>query len=122
MKPLENIVGKAENGGNQHFLIFPQYFLPFPKQILIFESHLFFLSANPLNLDKSNKNKSFGDELTGQQDLSLVQIESFNKHIFKEAPPVEFLSEAIENARKGQNDGFMFSSLQLKLTETLIRR
>ena len=30
-KPSENIVGKGENAGNQHFLLFPQCFLPFPK-------------------------------------------------------------------------------------------
>ena len=26
LKMLENIVGKGENGGYQHFLFFPQYF------------------------------------------------------------------------------------------------
>ena len=26
-KPFENIVGKGENAGNQHFLLFPQCFL-----------------------------------------------------------------------------------------------
>ena len=26
----KNIVGKGENAGNQHFLLFPQCFLPFP--------------------------------------------------------------------------------------------
>ena len=35
-KPFENIVGKGENAGNQHFLLFPQCFLSFPKQISIF--------------------------------------------------------------------------------------
>ena len=40
-KPLENSVGKGENAGNQHFLLFPQCFLLFPKQISIFDSHLF---------------------------------------------------------------------------------
>ena len=40
-KPLENIVGKGENAGNQHFLLFPQCFLLFPIQILIFQSPLF---------------------------------------------------------------------------------
>ena len=40
-KPLENIVGKGENAGNQHFLLFPQCFLPFPKQIPISQSHLY---------------------------------------------------------------------------------
>ena len=28
-KPFENIVGKGENAGNQHFLLFSQCFLPF---------------------------------------------------------------------------------------------
>ena len=36
---LKNIVGKGENAGNQHFLLFPQSFLPFPKEISVFESH-----------------------------------------------------------------------------------
>ena len=39
-KPFENIVGKGENAGNQHFLFFPQCFLHFSKQISIFQSHL----------------------------------------------------------------------------------
>ena len=34
---VENILGKGENGGNQHFLLFPQYFQPFPTQISIFQ-------------------------------------------------------------------------------------
>ena len=37
---FENIVGKGENAGNQHFLLFPQCFLPFRKQSLVFESNL----------------------------------------------------------------------------------
>ena len=39
-RPFENIVGKGENAGNQHFLLFPQCFLPFPNQISIFHFHL----------------------------------------------------------------------------------
>ena len=34
----ENIVGKRENTGNHHFLLFQQYFLFFLKQKLIFNS------------------------------------------------------------------------------------
>ena len=37
---FENIVGKEENAGNQHFLLF-LCFLPFPKQISTFVIHLF---------------------------------------------------------------------------------
>ena len=40
-KAFENIMGKGENAGNQHFLFFPQCFLPFPTQISIFKSKLF---------------------------------------------------------------------------------
>ena len=40
-KALENIVGKRENAGIQHFLLFPQCFLLFPTQISIFELLLF---------------------------------------------------------------------------------
>ena len=32
-RPFENIEGKGENAGNQHFLLYPQCFLPFQKQI-----------------------------------------------------------------------------------------
>ena len=32
--PLENIVGKGENAGNQHFLLLPQCFLLFQKGFL----------------------------------------------------------------------------------------
>ena len=38
--PFENIVGKEENAGNQHFLLFPQCFLSYPEQILPFGQSL----------------------------------------------------------------------------------
>ena len=38
-KPYENIVGKGENAGNQHFLLFPQCLLFYPKKIAPFEPH-----------------------------------------------------------------------------------
>ena len=42
MKPFENIEGKGENAGNQHFLLFPQCFLPYQKLFkLSFELYLF---------------------------------------------------------------------------------
>ena len=51
-KPSENIVGKEENAGNQHFLHFPQYFQSSLKQI--FSSVTFTLSsANAFELDQS---------------------------------------------------------------------
>ena len=45
LKTLENIVGKGENAGNQHFLLFPQCFLPIPKRISVLKSHFFLSSA-----------------------------------------------------------------------------
>ena len=36
-KGFENILGKGEIAGNQHFLLFPQCFLPFQAQISIFK-------------------------------------------------------------------------------------
>ena len=61
-KPFENIVGKGENAGIQHFLLFPQCFRPFPKHISTFQSHLFFLSANAFNLGQT-RIFSFSKEL-----------------------------------------------------------
>ena len=40
-KTYQNIMGKGENAGNQHFLLFPPCFLPFSKEISIFQSNLF---------------------------------------------------------------------------------
>ena len=67
-KPFENIVGKGENAGNQHCLLFPQCFLPFPKQSSIFQSHLFcrlqilsnWTSLKICHLVNQSKNLSFG--------------------------------------------------------------
>ena len=59
-KAFENILGKGESAGNQHFLLFPQCFLPFPKQSFLVTFDLLF--ANAFNLDKS-KFLSFGNEL-----------------------------------------------------------
>ena len=50
---FENIEGKGENAGNQHFLLFPQCFLPFPKQISSFEFTFDLWSTNAFNLGKS---------------------------------------------------------------------
>ena len=38
----ENIEGKGENAGNQHFLLFPQYFLPLSKTKSLF-THIDFV-------------------------------------------------------------------------------
>ena len=43
-KPNKNIVGKGENAGNQHFLLFQQCFPPFDREIATFEPNEFFVS------------------------------------------------------------------------------
>ena len=40
-KPFKNIVGKGENAGLQHFLLFPQFFYPCPKQLSALHLYLF---------------------------------------------------------------------------------
>ena len=52
-KAFENIVGKGENAGNQHFLLFPQCFLSFTKQISNFQSPLVCRLYNAFNLNQS---------------------------------------------------------------------
>ena len=39
-KAFENIVGKGENAGHQHFFLFPLCFLFYQKQIPSFKAHL----------------------------------------------------------------------------------
>ena len=39
---VENVLGKRENAGNQHFLFYPERFLPFSKQISFF-CHIYFV-------------------------------------------------------------------------------
>ena len=49
--PFENILGKGENAGNQHFLFFQQCFLAFPKEISIILVTFILSSADVFNLD-----------------------------------------------------------------------
>ena len=41
-KPFENIAGKEENAGNQHFLLFPHCFLLWEKKKMLVISIFFF--------------------------------------------------------------------------------
>ena len=68
-KPFENIVGKGENAGYQHFLLFLQRFLPIPKRICFLDTFLL-SSANASNLDQS-KNWLFGKELTEMKSRNI---------------------------------------------------
>ena len=61
-KPFENIVGKGENAGNQHFLLFSQYFLLLSKSEIIILTTFDLSSAKAFNLDQAEI-LSFGKEL-----------------------------------------------------------
>ena len=67
-RPFQNIMGKGESAGNQHFLLSPTMFSTLPRTSLNFWVAFILSSANAFKLDKS-KNFSFGKELT--QNLCL---------------------------------------------------
>ena len=52
-------MGKGENAGNQHFLLFPQYFLPYQRQKSSIELHFILSSANVFSLVMSKILQSF---------------------------------------------------------------
>ena len=52
-KPFENIEGKGENAGNQHFILFPQCFLPSPKTNFDLSLTFILSSGDAFNLDQS---------------------------------------------------------------------
>ena len=61
-KTFKNIVGKEENAGNQHFLLFPQCFLPYLRHTLSFKQHKICRLQMHFNLVEA-KIVSFGKEL-----------------------------------------------------------
>ena len=59
---FENIVGKGENHGNQHFLLFSTMFSTLPKQLSVSKSYLIYF-LNTFNLYKI-KNLQHDEGLT----------------------------------------------------------
>ena len=53
-KFFENIVGKGENAGNQHFPVFPQCFLPYQRKDCTILTTVKLSCANAFNKDKAN--------------------------------------------------------------------
>ena len=94
MKALETIVGKGENAGNHHFLLFPRCFLTFPKQISSFELHFDLSSANAFNLDKF-KNFSFGKESICQQ-MCHWKLKTFADNKIKETAKLKSVLQRVE--------------------------
>ena len=62
-----NIVGKEENAGNQHFLLFPATLSTHTKNFCMLVTFIL-SSANVSNLDQS-ENLSFGKELTSVERM-----------------------------------------------------
>ena len=87
---FENILGRRENTGNQHFFLIPQCFLPFLNTTSNLSFTFNLSSVNGFNLTKS-KVLSFGKELNKNIYFSvlfwtgLVDKESnFQLHILRE--------------------------------------
>ena len=64
-KALENTVGKEENAGNQHFLLFPQCFQLLSQREIVILATFNLSTANAFDLVMS-KNLSFGKGLKSQ--------------------------------------------------------
>ena len=88
-------MGKGENAGNQHFLLFPQCFLPFSKQIEIFYLTFKLSSADAFNLELS-KILSFGKEL-----------KAFSEAILNMAQMIKVFLERGENMRTEESAGYL---------------
>ena len=71
MKSFENIEGKGENAGIQHFLLVPQCFLATPKHISVFHSVMFILSSESAFDSDWSKILSLCDK-----DLNTVETKS----------------------------------------------
>ena len=79
-------MGKVENVGYQHFLLFPKMFCTQPKTNFNFSVTFILSSASAFKLDQS-RNLSFGKELTdnmrwGRRNRS--RLEYFNQSTFCE--------------------------------------
>ena len=69
MRTFENILGKGDNTGNQHFFLFPQCFLPYQTEFIILAT-MNLSSAYAFNLVKA-KILSFGKDLKCLSQLYL---------------------------------------------------
>ena len=72
MKPFENIAGKGENAGNQHFLSFLQCFPPFPKQVSIFFLPFIFVVCKCFQFGKELKKGAY--EKKGYSNFKLCRV------------------------------------------------
>ena len=115
-KPSENIVGKGENAGYQHFLLFPQCFYP-SKNKFKFSVTFILSSTGAFNLDQS-KNLSFGKKLRKKCNfwfklspngkiLDLTKLKAFAGDKLNVTKNLKYLSDRVENiVGRGENSGY----------------
>ena len=102
-KFFENMVGKGENGGNKHFLVFSQSFLLFTQQISNFQSPLFLAFAHAFNLDHS---KPF-NSLPHNKILDWSKLKAFADDKLNATEKLKFVLGRVENiVGKGENAGY----------------
>ena len=81
IKALENTVGKGENAGNQHFILFP-VFSTLSKRKIVILAMFNLLFANAFNLVTS-KILSFGTGLTHSHTMTSLGNKPFEKIVGK---------------------------------------
>ena len=105
--PFKNIVGKGENAGNQHFLLFHNVFYPSQKEFLLL-SYIFLLSANAFSLDQS-KNLAFGGVISLPNDkfIDWSKLKAFADDKIKMIKKLKFYFGKVENiVGKGEIAGY----------------
>ena len=68
-KAFEDIVGKGENAGNQHFLLFSKCFLSYERRVSSCDLHVTFNLANTVDSQSGNKTS----KLQGGSMTRLIQ-------------------------------------------------
>ena len=69
-------MGKGENAGHQHFLLFQKCFLVIPKQISVFQSHFLLSFANAFKLEQSRNL-----DISKLKTLADIYIKDYSKDI-----------------------------------------
>ena len=106
MEALENMLGKGQNAGNQHFLLFPKCFLSFQEQISFFYVTFILSSAKGFNLYQS-KILSFSKEV---ESIKFCLLNSFpNKPWFLRVCSTNLLKTLWEKEKLLVTSNFSFS-------------
>ena len=95
-RTFENIVGKVENAGKQHF-IFPR-FLPYHSQKSSFELHSFFSSANASNCSSQKFCRLVLVKSLPSDKMSyMTKLRDSTDDLLREVRTAEFVSKRVYN-------------------------